>query len=213
MSRSTAPVNPPVAVPAISPDDAPLRADAARNRERILEAAEQVFRERGADASLEEIAKRAKVGIGTLYRRFPTREALLAANSDDRLLALVRDSETRGNTVSPGDAVRGFVSALVAHTTHYRGLAASLGAVLQSGTAGCHASRAEGERLLAAAQQAHAVRADVSMDDLVCMVMAISLAIEQDASAAARIDHRVSLFLEGICPRYTASEMACAPTP
>ncbi|WP_139052535.1 helix-turn-helix domain-containing protein, partial [Xanthomonas cannabis] len=59
--------------------DTPLRADAQRNRERLLAAAEEVFLERGAEASMEDVAKRAGVGIGTLYRRFPTRESLFAA--------------------------------------------------------------------------------------------------------------------------------------
>ena len=59
-----------------------LRADAERNRQRILVAAQELFLERGASVSLDEVAKRAKVGAGTLYRRFPTREALLAATSD-----------------------------------------------------------------------------------------------------------------------------------
>ena len=69
-------------------DDPELRADARRNRERILVAAEELFLERGVGVALEEVAKRAKVGIATLYRRFPTREELLAAES----------STTRGPT-------------------------------------------------------------------------------------------------------------------
>jgi AcrR family transcriptional regulator len=187
-----------MAAPIATTDDTPLRADAARNRERILEAAEAVFIERGADASLEDIAKRAKVGIGTLYRRFPNREALLAATSDDRLIALVEASRASDDTRTPDEAIRAYVVALVTHATHYRGLAASLGAVLHSGTPGCHASRGEGQRLLARAQDAGIVRKDVDIDDIVCMVTAISLAIEQDPAAASRVDHRVDLFLGGI---------------
>src|SRR3954465_15333718 len=76
----------------------PLRADAARNRERILAAAEEVFLELGADASLEEVARRAEVGIGTLYRRFPTREDLLAAANNERLLGMAEASRTRGGS-------------------------------------------------------------------------------------------------------------------
>ena len=66
----------------------PLRADAARNRDAILESARQVFAESGTDAALEEIARRADVGIATLYRRFPTREGLVAAAFEPRLRAL-----------------------------------------------------------------------------------------------------------------------------
>jgi len=67
----------------------PLRADAKRNQQRLLSAAVEVFAERGADsASLEEIARRAGVGIGTLYRHFPTRQALLEAVYQDQIEAL-----------------------------------------------------------------------------------------------------------------------------
>lgn len=179
-------------------DESPLRADAARNRERILAAAEEVFLERGADASLEDIAKRAKVGIGTLYRRFPTRNDLLSATSDARLLALAEASRARDARLDPDASVRAFVKDLVAHASHYRGLAATLGAVLQSGTPGCHAGRDEGRRLLQRAQKAGVVRKDVTAEDIVCMVMAISLAIEQGVSAKSRVSHLIDLFLDGI---------------
>lgn len=185
-----------------APDgEAPLRADAARNRERILEAAEALLTEKGAAASFDEIAKRAKVGIGTLYRRFPTRESLLAAMSDERLLSLSSASRARDDTLSPAASIRAFTTELVDHTTHYRGLAASLGAVLKSGTPGCHASREEAERLLLRGQEAGAVRRDVSVDDLVCVITAISLAVEQDGTGTSRTSHRVDLFLDGIVAR------------
>src|SRR4051794_22930942 len=64
-----------------------LRADAARNRGRILAAAREVFAEDGLDASMNEVARRAGVGVATLFRRFPTREALIAATFADRMRA------------------------------------------------------------------------------------------------------------------------------
>ena len=179
-------------------DEAPLRADAARNRERILAAAEEVFLERGADASLDDVAKRAKVGIGTLYRRFPTREALLAALSDERLLSLAAASRAADPAPEPTASIRAFVRALVMHASHYHGLAASLGAVLKSGTPGCKAGSDEGLRLLQRAQEAGAIREDLSLDDLLCMVTAISLAVEQSHSGKARIAHLVDLFFDRI---------------
>jgi AcrR family transcriptional regulator len=179
-------------------EEAPLRADAARNRQRILEAAEALFIERGADASLDEIAKRANVGIGTLYRRFPTRDALLAATSDERLLALAEKSRARDVALDPGASIRTFIKELVYHASHYRGLAMVLGTVLREGTAGCHAGREEGRRLLQRAQKAGVVRKDVSIDDLVCVVTAIAVAVEQSDSPKSRVAHLVDLFLDGI---------------
>jgi AcrR family transcriptional regulator len=182
-------------------DAPPLRADARRNRERILAAAEEVFLEHGAGASLEDVAKRAGVGIGTLYRRFPTRDALLAATYNARLLAFAEASRAREAELGPGGAVRAYLEELVTHTNIYRGLATSLGTVLQSGTPGCHATSEEGNRLLRRAQKAGAIRPDVTFDDLVYVATAISLAMEQGGSSKARIAHLVGLFLDGISLR------------
>lgn len=179
----------------------PLRADAQRNRERILAAAEDVFLEQGAGASLEDVAKRAGVGIGTLYRRFPTRDALLAASYSDRFLSFAQASRERSAELSPADAVRAYLEELVLHTNVYQGLAVSLGTVLQVGTPGCHATSEEGARLLDHAQKAGVIRSDVTFDDLVCVVTAISLAIERDGSPKSRIAHLVDLFLNGISVR------------
>lgn len=182
-------------------DESILRADALRNRERILAAAEEIFLTKGAAVSLEDVAKRAGVGIGTLYRRFPTREALLAAACSERFLSLAETSRVRDAEVDAGSAVRLYLEELVTNTTLYRSLAASLGTVLQSGTPGCHAITEEGQRLLHRGQEARILRRDVTFDDLVYVVTAISLAAEQDGSPPSRIAHLVNLFLVGISER------------
>lgn len=182
-------------------DETFLRADAQRNRERILTAAEQVFLERGAGASLDDVAKRAGVGIGTLYRRFPTREALWAATYNARFLAFAQNSHARDSGLDPGSAMRAFLEELVMLTKVYRGLASSLGTVLQAGTAGCQATSQEGTRLLLRGQEAGVIGTDVSFDDLVCVATAICLAVEHDESPKSRIAHLVGVFLNGICVR------------
>jgi len=181
--------------------EAPLRADARLNRERILAAAEQVFLERGVDVSLEDVAKRAKVGIGTLYRRFPTREALLSAMYSDRFLALAEASRARDDKLSPRDSVRAYLEDLVTQTNVFAGLEASLGTVLRGDTPGCHASSEEGRRLMHRAQKAGVIRRDVTFEDLVCVATAISLAIADSKSPKARIKHLVSVFLDGVTTR------------
>ena len=175
-----------------------LRADARRNRERILAVAEDVFLERGAGVALEEVAKRAGVGIGTLYRRFPTREMLLAEAWNARLLAFAQLSREGHAASEPLDAMRTFLEKLVLNTQIYRGLATSLGTVLQSGTPGCRAVSEEGSRLLLCGQQAGVLRRDVTFDDIVFVATAISLATEQDNPSETRIAHLVDLFLHGI---------------
>src|SRR6476661_9984432 len=88
------------------PAPGPMRADARRNRELLLEAALEAFTERGADdTSLEEIARRAGVGIGTLYRHFPGRTALLEAVYTDQVAALCRRAGELLATESPGAAL------------------------------------------------------------------------------------------------------------
>lgn len=179
-------------------DEPALRADAQKNRERILSAAEELFLEKGANVSLEEVAKLAGVGIGTLYRRFPTREALLAATSNERFLSLAETSRARGIDLTPGDAVRAYLEELAMNTSTYRSLAASIGTVIQCGTPGCKAITAEGHRLLQRGQEAGAIRRDVTYDDFIYVVTAVSIAIENDRSSTSRIGHLVDLFLNGI---------------
>lgn len=178
-----------------------LRADAERNRERILVAAEEAFLERGANVPLEEVAKRASVGIGTLYRRFPTREALLAATSNERFLAVAEASRARALAIGPGEALRQFLEELAANTSVYQSLAASLGTVIQHGTPGCNAVTAEGQRLLRSAQEAGIVRADANFDDIICVVSAIAIAVEKETTPAIRIAHLVDLLLNGMYAR------------
>ena len=179
-------------------DESALRADAQKNRELILSAAEELFLEKGAGVPLEEVAKRAGVGIGTLYRRFPTREALLAATSNERFLSLAETSRARDPDLTPGDAVRAYLEELARNTSTYQSLAASIGTVIQCGTPGCNAITAEGRRLLQRGQEAGTIRRDVTYEDFIYVVTAISIAIENDRSSKSRIGHLVDLFLNGI---------------
>jgi len=179
-------------------DDPGLRADAQKNRELILSAAEALFLEKGACVSLEEVARRAGVGIGTLYRRFPTREALLAATSNERFMALAESSRTRGPDLAPGDAVRTYLEELARNTSIYQSLAVSIGTVIQCGTPGCNAITAEGHRLLQRGKEAGSIRPDVTYDDLIYVITAISIAIDNDRSSTSRIGHLVDLFMNGV---------------
>lgn len=178
-----------------------MRADAELNRERILAAAEEVFLERGAGVSLDEVAKRAGVGIGTLYRRFPTREELLAATYSARFVDFAKTSRARAGKLDPLNALQAYLEELVRYTNVYRGFAASLGTVLQIGTPGCLATTDEGARLLKSAQIAGVVQSDVSFDDLICVAMAISLTTERSSAEQAQIAHLVSVFMSGLIVR------------
>jgi len=188
-------MNAEVAVPAKAADG--MRADARRNYQRLLAAAAAAFAERGADdVSLEEIARRAGVGIGTLYRHFPTRQALLEAVYHDQVDALEVLVAELLQSDSPGAALAEWLAALMAFGKAKRSLTAAMldSELLSSCKAMLHAAT---DTLLARAQQAGAVRADVQGTDVIRLTHAVSLAADmgQDPGQAERM---LALVLGGV---------------
>src|SRR5260370_5298386 len=177
-----------------------LRADAEENRVKLLEAAHEVFVERGVDASLEEIAKRSSVGIGTLYRHFPSRAKLLAAASDEQLATVARKEAGLDGLDSRLEALHLFLKELVKRTGMYHGLAAALNTVLNSDAPGCKAATDLGKRLLKSAQDASEVRSDIKFEDVVSFVGAVSLSPQKGARDAARINRMLEVIIEGLRP-------------
>jgi AcrR family transcriptional regulator len=176
-------------------EDAPARrprADAVRNRARYVETAAAVFAARGADASLEEIARGAGVGIGTLYRHFPTRDDLVAAVFHDRIDELEALADELLASDAPGDALATWLHAQLEQASTCRGLAAEAMLTMLAHTdapSPCESMRQAGAALLARAQAAGDVRDGVDIDDLVRMVQAVTLAAEEsdDPAAAERL--------------------------
>src|SRR5215472_6396364 len=114
-----------------APGPGPMRADARRNRERLLAAALAAFAERAADdTSLEEIARRASVGIGTLYRHFPTRQALLEAVYTDQVESLSARAAELLHSESPGDALAEWLRAMMKFSSTKRNMTTALLATL-----------------------------------------------------------------------------------
>nr|GAJ30958.1 transcriptional regulator [Bradyrhizobium sp. DOA9] len=146
------------------------RADAVRNRERVLEAAKLVFNAGGPEASLEAVAKRAGVGIGTLYRHFPTREALFEAVYRREVEQLSELAEQLKNAKDPIEALRRWLHSGVEFVATKKGMMAALALAVQSGSE-LHAfsferlTKAIGS-LLNRAVAAGEMRADISPEDL-----------------------------------------------
>ena len=146
------------------------RADAVRNRERVLEAAKAVFSAGGAEASLEAVARRAGVGIGTLYRHFPTREALYEAVYRREVEQHGELAEQLKNEARPVDGLRRWLSSNVEFVATKKGMAAAL-ALAAHGSPELHSytfdrlTKALGA-LLGRAVAAGEIRADVSPEDL-----------------------------------------------
>jgi AcrR family transcriptional regulator len=185
-----------------SPRKRPLRADARRNHERLLTAARATFDERGADACLDDIARRAGVGIGTLYRHFPTRRDLLAAVLNDDIEALCVEAERLFTSPTPGDALISWLRAVVIHAAASRGLAANLFCARPddqfTSVPACIQMRSAGAQLLARAQTAGDVRPDIDGSDLFTLVNGIAWATEQASGDRETADRLLSLMLDGL---------------
>jgi AcrR family transcriptional regulator len=177
--------------PAEAPGGRALRADARKNRERLLVAAEEVFAERGASVPVDDVACRAGLGVGTLYRHFPTKEALIAAVLATRLEQLATESGAARLDPDPGAALFAFADRLGAEVAVKHDLADALveaGVDVKAEMAEVMAQmKANVEALITRAQQAGAVRDDVGAEELFGLVVATCSAAKlQGLDEAAR---------------------------
>jgi AcrR family transcriptional regulator len=180
-----------------------MRADARRNRELLLSAALAVFTEHGADdVSLEEIARRAGVGIGTLYRHFPTRQALLESvyrEQVDGLSALATDLL---DGPSAGDALVTWMRAMIAFSTTKRSLVTSLLATMDKTSdlfSACSTViRGAAETLLVRAQEAGEIRRDVDATDMLRLSHASTVASERAPGGPEQAERLLGLMLDGL---------------
>jgi AcrR family transcriptional regulator len=183
----------------------PLRADAQRNRDKLLTIAVAAFAERGVDASLEDIARQAGVGIGTLYRHFPTRDALMEAVYRHQVELLCEAADDLVETQDADQALEAWMERFVEHVATKRGMAMALKSVIGKDSelfAYCHGRiRSSVQMLLANAVEAGAIRSDVEAADLLKALSGICLVSDQPGwqDQARRL---VSLLHDGL--RYRA---------
>ncbi|MEV6650516.1 TetR/AcrR family transcriptional regulator [Streptomyces sp. NPDC051219] len=180
----------------------PMRADARRNYARLLKEARAAFAEHGTDASLEHVARRAGVGIGTLYRHFPNRHALMSAVFEDAVAALLARSRELLEDPEPCRALVEWLRAIVTHAGEYRGLARALMSASNddsSALSSCSVPMREaGRQLLVRAQESGSVRPDVSIADLMQLTNAIALAVEETPADPDLADRLLTLTLKGL---------------
>jgi AcrR family transcriptional regulator len=180
----------------------PLRADALRNRLRVLEAAETVFDAHGTTASTEEVARAAGVGIGTVFRHFPTKEALLEAVYVARLRKLAEEAEALTAAEDPGEAFFAFFTHVVGHAATKNAFSSALleaGVDVRATTTetGNGLKRALAS-LLARAQEAGAVRRDVGLPEVMTLLVAASQAAEHAAAGTAVRERALNVILDGL---------------
>jgi AcrR family transcriptional regulator len=181
-----------------------LRADAERNRVALLAAAREVFSEHGLEASLDEIARRAGVGNATLYRRFPTRQDLIAAVFADRKTTQVELAERALANPEPWPAFVDYVTALCELQADNRGLGELLVAVDFDGDERLlHlrvTARQRAREVIRRAQQAGGLRPDFNLDDLWRLLMANAGLIRQSPDPSGWRRH-LGLLLDGLATR------------
>ncbi|WP_245745944.1 TetR/AcrR family transcriptional regulator [Nocardia altamirensis] len=169
----------------------PMRADARRNYERIVETAREAFAEHGPDAPLDDIARRAGVGAGTLYRHFPNREALIEAVYRSSIETLCRRSGELRETMPPVDALEQWMREQVAWVMDKRSLATTLKALIDHDSETFTLCRTmitdAAAELLKPAQEAGLIRADIEPRDVLRFGHGIGVACEKTPEVADRL--------------------------
>ncbi len=182
-----------------------LRADARRNRDRLVDVAVRAFSDGGQEATLDAIAKAAGVGIGTLYRHFPTREALVDAAYQNELARLCDGVDDLLAQYAPDVAMRVWMDRFVEYMTTKRGMSDALKALIASGGDPFAQSRTRMttavQTLLDAGARAGTIRSDISASDLVASFGGVSMAVGDPAQReqAGRI---LDLLMDGLRYRH-----------
>lgn len=186
----------------VQAEQRPLRADARRNRERLLDVAREAFAAEGLSVPLDEIARRAGVGPGTLYRHFPTKEALFEAVVHTRLRHLVDQARALRDSEDPAAALFLMLDRIVADAAAKADLVDALaGAGVEVRTAvAASAADLRGEigHLLAAAQKAGTLRDDIDTADLMTVLSGVLLALHHPATRVTDPRRTLAILRDGL---------------
>jgi AcrR family transcriptional regulator len=186
-----------------APPGRPLRADAQRNREHVLAVAQEVFATEGLAIGMEELARRAGVGVGTFYRHFPTKEALFVAVVRRRVEGIIAEAEALESAKDPGTAFFAFFARLVEGGEEKKDLVQALdrAGIALAGSAPEVATRlrASAGRLLARAQRAGEVRSDVGVPELMALARAAFAVSQGDVEPRTR-RRVIAVLCDGLRP-------------
>jgi AcrR family transcriptional regulator len=174
--------------------DRPLRADARQNREKVLRAARDAFAESGYDVPLDDIAARAGVGPGTVYRHFPTKEALFEAVAISRLEDLTADARSRADSPDPGEAFFGFVARFADEAEAKRDMP---DVIEIQGNVRQELYEALGT-LLGNAQRSGAVRDDIGVPELIVLLKSLMAGVRATPQASALTERLLSIITDGL---------------
>jgi AcrR family transcriptional regulator len=181
----------------------PLRADAQRNYDKLVAAAREVFAERGAEGSLDEIAKRAGVGPGTLYRHFPTRDDLIDALMRDWSARVLADSVTAVEAGLPArETLERWFTDLIKHLTLHRGAAAKLSAAFDDPSSPiyrkCQMLADANERVVSHLTETHALRDNVESRQIMRLVSGIATVADASGISSEEAAPMLDIVIDGI---------------
>ncbi|MGB3327355.1 MAG: helix-turn-helix domain-containing protein [Thermomicrobiales bacterium] len=181
----------------------PMRADARRNYERLIATAHEVFVERGVGASMEEIARRAGVGTGTLYRHFPTRELLLTSVMESAFVAQHAYATEVLAREDAADAMDDYIRYWIRNTAVYKGLSVEVMKAAMEGDVASLASsclfvRGDAEQILARAQASGKIRADIEQKDIWRLLHGVVMAVKDTQISQETARTMVDIILKGL---------------
>jgi AcrR family transcriptional regulator len=190
-----------------------MRADARKNYSHILTVAREVVTEHGADASMRDIARRAEVGLATLLRHFPTREALFEALLCTNLDALTQKADELETSNAPDEALLSWFREWLAFAQSYKGVVAMMAAAHTDPNsalyASCAAVHAASARLLLRAQAEGTARTDMNGDDLFALMSAIGWLVDLP-SFAPRANHLFHIIASAILTNLSSNDVSKA---
>ncbi|MFI6094005.1 TetR/AcrR family transcriptional regulator [Lentzea sp. NPDC051213] len=159
-----------------------MRADAARNREKVLAAARELFADQGYDVPLDEIAGRAGVGPGTVYRHFPTKQALFQAVTEERVTTMIATASEPAD--DPGAALFAFLERMADEAANKRDMSDAITVPTELRKA----LQAALGTLLTNAQEAGAVRTDITVVDLIALMKGLMQSMQEGANPALLLE-------------------------
>jgi len=183
--------------------DRPMRADARRNYDRLVDVAHEVFTEQGVGASLEEIARRAGVGAGTLYRHFPTREALLITVMESAFSAQHAYALELLSRDDPAEALEDYIRFWIRNTAVYKGLSVEVMKAAMEGVETplamtCFQTRTDAEEILSRAQASGQIRDDITQKDVWRLLHGVVMAVKDTEVDQATARTMVDVILKGL---------------
>jgi len=185
----------------VAPGDRPLRADARRNREKVLTAARAVFSEHGRDAQIDDVARRAGVGVGTVYRHFPTKEALIEALMVAAFEAIAAQAEAALEVEDPWEAFASVLWKGAEIMSADRALSevfASIPGAMESAMPTVEGLTASMTKVIARAQEAGVLRPDLVVDDIPMVMCGIGSATKKDHRCERAWRRHLSIVLDGL---------------